>query len=293
MNDLDLVRLVGQQIPPTDEESRQRARSRLMELVEAEARGAGRVPDIGRRWPRAAILGVAATLILIGILMVLPRGSGYATADELFADLRGVAVDGTSEPVGPSEFLYTRFEQVTEHGDGAGSTLIEGTREIWIARDGAGRIRDGSGDEVFQAGELLFIDTDALPADPDTLEAMLRQGEVFGGTPPTEVDLLADIGSLLAESHPRPELSAALFQVAGRIPGVELVGDRTDALGRKGIAVALADTRRRAELVFDPDSARLLERSAVRFGDNGTEHLEYRITYERSGVVDSVEDLPG
>ncbi|MEX2274568.1 MAG: CU044_5270 family protein [Actinomycetota bacterium] len=295
MNDLDLVRLLGAEVPITDDLARLQARSRLRTLIDRETRvGTARSTERRRRRRASTLFTAAAALMLVAVFAVLPRGADYATADELFSDLSSVAERGSADPESTGEFFYTKSERATEQGEGAGSILVEGVREIWIARDGSGRIRDQSGDEVFQPGELPFIDTDNLPADADALLRMLRGGEVFGGAPPSDVDLLADIGSLLAETHPRPELRASLLDAAGRIPGVELVGDRTDAAGRAGIAVASADPTRRIELIFDPESAALLERSAVRAGDGEgqPDRLEYRITYEESGVVETVDERP-
>ena len=71
------------------------------------------------------------------------------------------------------------------------------------------------------------------------------------------------VGELLREAPTPPALRAALYRVAARIPGVELVGAVRDEQGRRGIAVALPEETERNELVFDPRSAALLGERSV------------------------------
>jgi hypothetical protein len=68
------------------------------------------------------------------------------------------------------------------------------------------------------------------------------------------------VGDDLRETSASPAERAALYEVAARIPGVELVGSVTDPAGRTGVAVAMTDTTNhmRQTLIFDPQTAQLL-----------------------------------
>ncbi len=62
------------------------------------------------------------------------------------------------------------------------------------------------------------------------------------------------IGGLLRESLVPPEVSAALYRAAARIPGVILVADAVDAAGRHGFGVAYVTLGERFEWIFDKQS---------------------------------------
>jgi len=66
------------------------------------------------------------------------------------------------------------------------------------------------------------------------------------------------IGDSLRERAATPAQRAALYQVAARLPGIELVGSTKDGAGRSGVAVALTAHGIHFTLIFDPDTAALL-----------------------------------
>jgi hypothetical protein len=70
-----------------------------------------------------------------------------------------------------------------------------------------------------------------------------------------------EIGDLLRETGASPALRAALYEVAAGLPGVELVGEVSDGLGRSGIAVAYVREKVRFEFIFDPATSNLLGES--------------------------------
>jgi hypothetical protein len=95
-----------------------------------------------------------------------------------------------------------------------------------------------------------------------------------------------------------PAQRAALYEVAARIPGVELVGRVTDPVGRNGMAVAMtsgADGLRHM-LVLDPDTGELLsEEQRVldenEFGYPAGTRIGYA-TYVDVAIVDSDRERP-
>ena len=68
------------------------------------------------------------------------------------------------------------------------------------------------------------------------------------------------VGDDLRETATLPAVRAALYEVAARIPGVELIGNVTDRAGRAGVAVAMTDTKSRTRqvLILDPKTSQLL-----------------------------------
>jgi hypothetical protein len=211
--------------------------------------------------------------------------------------------------------------------DWAFSVLVPHIREIWIAPDGSGRLlvksgeprflgprdeetweaagrpeldRPGMSDESFGPGGLSYTNFSEYSTDPNELYDLIRK-KSEGHGPSTDAEMLVLVGDLLRETVAPPDLRAALFRVAARIPGVELVGEVTDPAGRPGIAVARtsddAGFLERNELVFDPDTSELLAEREVLLervdwidADPGTV-IGYAV-YLNSGVVDSTSERP-
>jgi hypothetical protein len=207
------------------------------------------------------------------------------------------------------------------------SVLVPHTREIWVAPDGSGRLlvkrgeprflgpqdkaeweavgrpqldRPRTSDETFGPDGLSYTDFSEYSLDPDELYDQIRsKAEGYG--PSTDAEMLVLVGDLLRETVAPPELRAALFRVAARIPGVELVGESTDPAGRKGVAVARtsddAGFLERNELIFDPHTSELLaerqfllERVDWIDAEPGT-LIGYAV-YLESGIVDSTSERP-
>ncbi|MEU0785751.1 CU044_5270 family protein [Streptomyces sp. NPDC006173] len=91
-----------------------------------------------------------------------------------------------------------------------------------------------------------------LTTKPDALLAKIyKETKGHGNSPDQEA--FTTIGDLLTESYPPADLNAALFKAAAKIPGVVVVDNAQDAVGRSGIAVArLNETSgARQEWIFD------------------------------------------
>jgi hypothetical protein len=211
--------------------------------------------------------------------------------------------------------------------EAAFSVLVPHTREIWVAPDGSGRLlvktgehrflgpqdeadweaagrpqldRPGRSDESFRPGGLSYTDFSEYSTDPDELYDQIR-GKAEGHGPSSDAEMLVLVGDLLRENVAPPDLRAAFFRVAARIPGVELVGEVTDPAGRKGVAVARtsddAGFLERNELVFDPDTSELLAERQILLervdwidAEPGTV-IGYAV-YLESGIVESTSERP-
>ncbi|MGW2654207.1 CU044_5270 family protein [Streptomyces sp. NPDC001478] len=183
-------------------------------------------------------------------------------------------------------------------------------REVWLSPDGhrGWLIEPGNG-TTSEAGMDLDSDTPphlaapsydylkSLPADPD---ALLRKiyAETRGQGNGKYQEAFTTIGDLVREQLMTPELASALYRAAAKIPGVVLVDEAKDAVGRNGVAIARVDesSGERTEWIFDSASFTYLgERTVqVRAANGiaaGTVTARTAIT-ERS-VVDTMKAVPG
>ncbi|MFF8837337.1 CU044_5270 family protein [Streptomyces sp. NPDC015130] len=111
-----------------------------------------------------------------------------------------------------------------------------------------------------------------LPTDPDALlRKIYKETEGQGNGPDQQA--FTTIGDLLGESWPSPQLTAALYRAAAKIPGVVTVDSATDAVGRKGVAVARLDEvgGQRTEWIFDPKTLVFLGERTVQVKGNAGE----------------------
>ena len=155
-------------------------------------------------------------------------------------------------------------------------------REIWIGHHAIGVLRDPGVDTGVIPLDVALFPTGGtsvtwdglwqLPTDPAALEQRLRDG-IHGAGPDDDSEMYVIVGDLLRESPAPPALRKALWQVAARIPGIELVGPVTDHAGRAGVAVE----RHGMRYVLDPDDGRLLEEDAG----------AWRSTYLEQGPTDT------
>lgn len=98
---------------------------------------------------------------------------------------------------------------------------------------------------------------ESLPTDPDALFDLIRE-QAEGKGQSLEQQMLEEVASALRFSVAPPDVRAALYEVAARIDGVQIVPGTTDFDGRQGTTVAVITNGLRWELIFDPESAELL-----------------------------------
>jgi hypothetical protein len=85
-----------------------------------------------------------------------------------------------------------------------------------------------------------------------------------GHGPGPDQEAFVTIGDLLGDRVVPPRVAAALYHAAALIPGVTLVPDATDAIGRHGVAVAQTADGIRTELIFSRAGLRLIgERTVI------------------------------
>jgi hypothetical protein len=255
-----------------------------------------------------------------------PGGVAPTSAGEALESMALVANHQLASETG-GRYLYTQSESldgVTIAGAVSAQALVPTTREIWIARDGSGRLRRRSGkpvflsegdrrqweaatrdlqgfqgggveDDTFGPGGLSFRDLSGYPTDPDALfQAIQAEARGF---PVPEQEMFVIVGDLLRETDASPEFRSALYRVAARIPGVELVGEVVDPSGRHGAAVGFRSGHWRKELIFDPSTSLLLaERTVLIEPDESVDKPPGTVTtyavYLKSGYTDSTSTEP-
>jgi hypothetical protein len=311
MSELDLLRALPLDIAEPSEEARARARGRLLRHVRRSRLGHRRrllVPAVA-----LGAAGAIAVLVNIGI-----HGDGTASAAPVLRRVAKVAAgQAAPTPVRKGQFRYTKSVRAYTSGGKDWTALGPMVREIWLGPTG-GRLHETSGKpEFLSAGDRArWIaagrpqvnppeDTAKLPpprplnlpTNADELYTELHDRAVGHGNA-TEPEMFTLVGDALRESDLSPALRAALYEVAARIPGVELVGPATDRIGRHGVAVAYVDSKihERHELIFDPNTSALLEEEYVELDGNTYGYPAGTVTgyatYVSTGVVNRLGQRP-
>lgn len=142
----------------------------------------------------------------------------------------------------PGPYRYTRSRGASLYsGTSQFSVLLPFTREIWIASNGSGRLRQEYGspvffgerdrahwdpvadahtpmDVTFGSGQLTYIDLADLPADPGALRDALAAS--LGTPSPAASDLLAAATGLLRETVAPTTIRTAVFEMLMREPTI-------------------------------------------------------------------------
>lgn len=347
MDEIELLRGFRAELPGPRPERREAALAALTGRIESASR-----PN----WPRQALswrsrklkLGAAAAAgvaLAIGVPILLLGGGTEVepAAAKVLREVALVAASQRPEPQpAPGQYVFTRSREAYmttvvglspvangPGGDGhepagAWSVLVPRERELWIALNGSGRLRELTGrprflsaaqratwvaagspalpqagqvsDERFAAHQLHYFRSAALPTDPKRLRKLIEARQIPGiNGPPGEAETFELLGEMLRETDLLPALRAAIYEVAAELPRIELLGDVRDPVGRQGVGVAFTDHRRgtRHELIFDPsDSALLGERDIVVAPGGGGLQVPAGTTvgyasYLESKVVDS------
>ena len=108
-----------------------------------------------------------------------------------------------------------------------------------------------AGQPGLHSPSLRYLST--LPTNPDLL-LMKIYWENGSSGPDPQAEAFTTIGDLIRESVVPPDLAVALYQAAARIPGITVIDDAVDALGRHGIAVGRTHAGIRAEWIFDRET---------------------------------------
>ncbi|MGC5535613.1 CU044_5270 family protein [Streptomyces sp. SR-10] len=244
------------------------------------------------------------------------RGSTAGLAGAV-ADISGAAARAEPPEPGPGQFLYVRSEVSWlvswEGADGKNRSYVDKIhpREVWRSPDGdKGWLmepykeaidRDGitlddpeGGERTLNSPGYDYLRT--LPTDPGLLLKKIYDETGGMGNGPDQ-QAFSTIGDLLREQVVPPKLAAGLYRAAARIPGVVLVDDSVDAVGRHGVAIARTDEAdgARTEWIFDRETYTYLGERTVQTRDAegiaaGT--VRGRTAVTDRAVVDAVKQRP-
>ncbi|MDJ0383510.1 CU044_5270 family protein [Streptomyces sp. G-G2] len=278
------------------------------------------------RRPMALFLAVGAATCAVALATTLgasgsgggPVGARTEPAAVQLLDRVALAAQAAPAPtVRDGQFLYTKTAghstSLSETANGGmEAARTDESAERWVSIDGSGgtvtrAVRGtttdpagGKGNGSINGPTYRFLES--LPTDPDRLlekiyaDARLNHGEGSGSTTGPDQQAFVAIGDLLRTVEPPPGVSAALYRAAARIPGVVLVPEVTDAVGRAGVAVARIHHGERTEWIFDTNSMRLLGERTVLLKDSAWGKAGTPVTSTAivaRGVVDEAGQVPG
>jgi hypothetical protein len=249
----------------------------MSELRLAASPPAGR-PAIRRRTPVIVLAAAgAATLAAALVLALMPANTPGASpsAAQLLAKIATVAVRQPGPPVRDSQFWY-----IKSWGAGMGCNAATGKcvleephqRQVWQSVSNlcvTGLLREhgqniplaynGNRQQCPDRGGVndpTYRFLQSLPTGPHALLSLIER-QMSGQQPPSK-EAFVTIGDLLGEAIAPPRVSAALYRAAALIPGVTVVADATDAIGRPGVAVAMTVEGVRNEWIFSKQTLRYL-----------------------------------
>ena len=313
MAELELLRSLPFEIGEPSVEARARARGRLLRHMRHSR-------SVRRRRLLLPAVGLAAAGAIAALVGVGVHGDGNASAAPALRRAASVARrQAPPRPLAAGQFEYTKSVQAytTTDGGKGWTALTPKVREIWQGPSG-GLLHETSAKPEFlsardrqlwiAAGRPPLTGPEGttklpppppldLPTNPDALYAKLHDQSV-GNANGTEAEMFTLIGDALRETYASPALRASLYEVAARIPGVELVGPLTDRSGRHGVAVAYSSSvdHERQELIFDPKTSVLLAEQYVVLDGNSFGYPEGTVigysTYVSSGVVSRLGARP-
>ncbi|WP_026411335.1 CU044_5270 family protein [Actinomadura oligospora] len=311
----ELVRLLP---PPGDPElsagRRRLLKDHLMLQIEEPAT-APRRPK--RRRPALLAVPLAAAAVAAG-LFALPLGGHTSpsrppaagagdqnNATVLLDRISLAAAHQTAPPVRDDQFVYIKSKVAWTSQEENGPRVLEPLREreIWLAQSvgGHGLLREG-GRKLPLVGtgkDMTYRKLAALPTEPgallDGVYAKIPKSGKTAAPSARDAAAFQALGQLLGEQILPPELAAAIYRAAARIPGVVVVPDSVDAAGRHGVAVALVAYGERNEWIFDRKTLTYLgERgSMVEDTKNAKKGMTTAITaILQRGVVNKAGQLP-
>jgi hypothetical protein len=245
------------------------------------------LPDIAtapRRRVRAsrrrfAVIAVplATAAAIVAAVLAGAVGSRTATTDTDAVDLLNriaeVAAAKKSVPIRDDQYIYVRTQGSMKFSDkdirilrDARWTAVDGKhaglRRVTVLVGPPFRPRDpfssyskGTHDMRLNPDPNVttFRELQTLPTDPDALLKKIYAGTKGEGQT-KESAALEKIGDMLPDATLLPELDAALYRAAAKIPGVSVVTEAKDYTGRSGIGLSFKERDGRMVWVFDKKS---------------------------------------
>jgi hypothetical protein len=180
--------------------------------------------------------------------------------------------------IGLVDYEYTQCSGAHgHHAVGAFDAFVGSDREIWIGGDGSGLIREASGPASFFTEEgrgrweaagspklthgpsIDLFAPGCLPGARAWRARVVRHpGGLDAGLSARGPLTLHGVQELLGEAVVEPEFCRAVYEIARRLPGVEVIDRICDQLGRAGHGLARVEHAHKVVVIFSPDSSQLL-----------------------------------
>jgi hypothetical protein len=260
-----------------------------------------------RRSRKLPALAVVATAAAAAAVTFAPGGTPTRVADATAATVLRDLQPQPLPTLGAGEYYAVRVVQREAGTDDKGLDL-----RYWLDADGKGRelsLLDGKERSDGPAGTFVenlppnamkLPELRDFPTEPKALAAKMRE---LARTPlrpeprePTTRDYVIAASQMLTDQRGTPpEVLRAVFGFLSGLPGMKLVGNVTDPLGRPGVAVA-ADGDPQIhegvgiELIVNPETGRPLAMVHYRDGDVNKPWMQLTRV---EGVVKDTETLPG
>jgi hypothetical protein len=286
----------------------------LKEHLMSEVRTTGRPlasRPATRRRRKPAIIAAAAVAAAAAItLALLPRSTPGASpaAMRLLAKIAAAAGAQPSPHVRSRQFSYISSwvsYQVCQGGSGSNCVMQKPHEtQLWQSVSNqcvTGLVREDGQDTPLKfssnylhcpyPGDVhdpTYRFLQRLPTNPQALLSLIER-EMQGQLPRPE-EAFTTIGDLIGQAIAPPAVSAALYRAAALIPGVTVVADATDAIGRHGIAVAFTYQGTRTEWIFNRQTLLYLGSRSVDLATGATNGMS---AVMQRAFVDHVGQLPG
>jgi hypothetical protein len=230
-----------------------------------------------RRLAAAGALAAAAALTAVVVLAPLPATAPGASpaAARLLAKIAAAAARQPTPQLRNNQFWYIKSWGASIGCNAATGQCVlgkPGEAQIWqsvsnLCLTGLLRehgqniplIYDGNRQHCPDRGGMndpTYRFLQSLPTNPHALLSLIER-QMSGQQPPPH-EAFITIGDLLGGSIAPPLVTAALYRAAALIPGVTMVADATDAIGRHGVGVAMTIEDVRYEWIFSSHTLRYL-----------------------------------
>jgi hypothetical protein len=277
MNDMELMWELGQETPLPAHGELGPARGRLTAAIAAESTVCGRPAAAAPRrrgWPvrRLALAATGSALAAASAAIALTISGSPATpkVDPVAARvLHNAALAALRLPDGaprPDQFVYTKMK----NSDGS-------PYQSWLSVDGSrtGLIRGADGGQTITVagcrnGRQLVHPQDnlnapavwqscvphpayypSMPTSPAAMGSYLDK--TFGvrpGDPAYQTDMEKGINELLTQAYLSSRQRAALYELMAKTPGITVIPDVADIIGRHGVGVAWPSSHGGGRLVI-------------------------------------------
>jgi hypothetical protein len=264
-----------------------------------------------RRKPVIVIAAAGAAALAAAIVLALLPGNTPGTspaATRLLAKIATVAAGQPSQQVRNSQFWYIKswVSDLVCNGGSGNNCVLEKPHEteIWQSVSNlcvTGLLRAEGQDTPltfssnylrcpYQGGvhDPTYRFLQSLPTGPGALLSLIERD--MQGQLPRPEEAFTTIGDLLGAAIAPPQVSAALYRAAALIPGVTVVPDAIDAIGRHGVAVAYTFLGVRTEWIFSKKTLSYLGARNVNVATGSSAGVSAVL---RRAFVDHAGQIPG